>query len=145
VSDTDAGIDQLFLAWRGEQTDPEEASYVMVSGQADGAGVDDTLELWTSEKYAEDTWGDDAEAEVILDEADGDTGVVVYSLVREDNGQQYYKVMVVVERDGGEVLNLTLNTYEPDFEAAYEAAGDILVDGEPLLTGTPWDEIEDAA
>jgi hypothetical protein len=145
VSDSEAGIDQLFLAWQGEQTDPDEASYVMVSGQEDGDGVDDTLDLWTSEEYAKEMWGGEADAEVILNETDDDTGVVLYSLVSVDTEEQYYKVMVVAERDGGEVLNLTLNTYGPDFESAYEAAGEILVDGEPLLmTTVSWGDIEEA-
>lgn len=142
VSDTEAGIDQLYLAWRGEEADSADSTYVMVGGQDDG-NVDDTLELWTSDEFAEEAWGGEAEPEVILEDANGDTGVVLYSLVAVDGGEQHYKVMIVVERDGGEVLHLTLNTWEPEFEAAWEAAEEIVVDGDPLPAAISWDEIEE--
>jgi hypothetical protein len=143
VSDTDAGVDEVYLEWTGERADPDETAYAMVSGQANGEGVDETLERWTGDEYAE-RWGEHVDANVIIEANDGDTGVVLFSLYREDTERQYYKINVVVEREGGEVLYLTLNTWEPDFEAAYAAAGGILVDGEPLLTLTDWDEIEEA-
>jgi hypothetical protein len=142
VSDPEAGVDVVYLMWADDPTE-DEIAYAVVSGEADGPTAGDLLAEWASDEHAA-SWGDHVSAEVILEDEDRDGGVLVYALYREDTERQYYKVYVAAELADGTVLTLTLSVHESDFEDAYAAAGELLVDGEPLLAPVDWDEIEAA-
>lgn len=143
ISDEDAEQDRIYLLWQGDA--PEEAFLVITGQAASRGGVDEDVDEWLDPDFIENQWDETLEVEPILDDASRDTGAVLYSLVDTENDDaQYFVMYVAVELEDGTMIYITFTAFGEHFEAAYEAAGDVLVNDEPVLQFLEWDDIEDA-
>ncbi len=144
LSDADTGQDTARLIWTS--SDGSEA-WLAITGQSDNRGgpAEDVAE-WTDPEYIAWNWDNpDFEVEVLLDQSSRRTGAVLYSLIDSGNDDAlWYIIFQAVELRDGTTIYFQYTIFGEILEDAYDAAGDILLNGDPALHYLEWDDIEAA-
>jgi hypothetical protein len=135
--------DALHLVWNGDGGD---YAYVAIEGaRATVNDPADQIDVWTNPDFIDDAWGPTYDVTAILTYDDEDSAQVVYAIVDPVNGNAMYVTIFEVVVVNGDWVFFTVNVDEASLEAAFDAVTtDLALNGDPILTGISWEEIEEA-
>jgi hypothetical protein len=131
TSDLASRQDGLVLAW----ADGSMETFASIYGTSRGLAVDEQVADWIEPDRVAATWGGQFDVTVLLDDTGRKAGAVLYALDEAGTNEPVRLIMlyVVVELPDGTTLYLTLLGTPDVFEAMYDVAARILVNGEPVF------------
>lgn len=142
-SNEDCHYDVIRLIW--EDGDRYGLLILNVGTPSDAGSMDELVDGWSSKKFLRSNWGKGFTGDVAVADADETTAEAVFSVVRDEDGAQYYVIYRTVALSKDTWLYLTFTTDEASLEDAWAALDEgVQVDGEPIPAVLSWREIQRA-